>query len=90
MSAWRTIYRKWACTSKLTTLPVPSQDGKSPFHGRLNKFNTIQWMVKVFQSDNYCIYRLNLPAKPDRLPTPTAKQRGQRGNLLQGKLSVNP
>ena len=39
--------------------------GKSIFYGRLGKFNTIPWMVKVFQSDNYSIYRLNLPATND-------------------------
>jgi hypothetical protein len=32
------------------------------FYGRLGKFNTIKWMIKVFQSDNYAIYRLVLPA----------------------------
>jgi hypothetical protein len=33
------------------------------FYGRLAKFNNIYWMTKVFQSDNYSIYRLNLPAE---------------------------
>ena len=65
---------------------VRPQGGKSPFYGRLDKFNTIQWMVKVFQSDNYCIYRLNLPADPDRLPAPTTDVAGKRGKVLQGKL----
>ena len=37
--------------------------GKSPFHGKLNKFDTIKWMIKVFQSANYSIYRLSLPAR---------------------------
>ena len=35
--------------------------GKSIFFGRLGKFNTIPWMVKVYQSDNYSVYRLNIP-----------------------------
>jgi hypothetical protein len=35
--------------------------GKSVFYGRLDKFNSLPWMIKVFQSDNYSIYRLNLP-----------------------------
>jgi hypothetical protein len=35
--------------------------GKPVFYGRLEKFNVIRWMVKVYQSDNYSIYRLNLP-----------------------------
>ena len=37
------------------------QGGRSPFRGRLGKFNTLKWMVKVFQSNDYSIYRLNLP-----------------------------
>jgi hypothetical protein len=59
--------------------------GKSIFHGRLGKFNTFTWMVKVFQSDNYSIYRLNLPISKiayQHLPPKL------RGNL--GKLSVTP
>jgi hypothetical protein len=35
--------------------------GKSIFRGRLTKFNDITWMIKVYQSDNYSIYRMNLP-----------------------------
>lgn len=61
--------------------------GKPVFYGRLGKFNTIQWTVKVFQSDSYSIYRLNLPA------IATGYQRQPptlRGKLLQGKLSVSP
>jgi len=38
-----------------------TRSGEPIFRGRLGKFNTIPWMVKVFQSDNYSIYRLNLP-----------------------------
>ena len=36
--------------------------GKPIFYGRLSEFGMIPWMVKVFQSDNYSIYRLDLPA----------------------------
>ena len=39
-----------------------SKSGKPIFFGRLGKFNTIPWMIKVFQSDNYSIYRLTAPA----------------------------
>ena len=39
---------------------VQPHDGKSPFYGRLNKFNKVQWAVKVFQSDNYAIYRVSI------------------------------
>jgi len=58
-------------------------DGKPIFNGKLNKFNTIYWMVKVFRSDNYSIYRFDLPAtgtgfEQKRLPT------------SRGKLSVTP
>jgi hypothetical protein len=64
-----------------------SQDGKPIFYGRLDKFDTIRWMVKVFQSDNYSIYRLNLPAAQigyqHRAPT-------LRGKVLQGKFLVTP
>ena len=41
-------------------LAPPGQ--KPVFYGRLAKFNNISWMTKVFQSDNYSIYRLDLPA----------------------------
>ena len=62
-----------------------TKSGKPIFYGRLGKFNTIPWMVKVYQSDNYSIYRLNLPA------TKTG-YRGQPPKLggKLGKLSVTP
>jgi len=63
------------------------QSGKTIFYGKLDKFNTIRWMVKVFQSENYSIYRLNLPAAQigyqHRPPT-------LRGKVLQGKFLVTP
>jgi hypothetical protein len=68
-------------------------NGKPVFYGRLNKFDTIQWAVKVFQSDNYSIYRFVLPAAQigyqPHAPT-SLRKRGKRGTLLQGKLSVTP
>ena len=57
--------------------------GKPIFYGRLGKFNTMSWLVKIFQSDNYSIYRLNLPATPagyDQAPPPGTR----------GKLTVTP
>jgi hypothetical protein len=66
---------------------LQSQDGKSVLHGKLGKFNSFSWAVKVFQSSNYSIYRLNLPVPRIgyRLQPPMS-----RGKLLQGKLSVTP
>jgi hypothetical protein len=72
---------------------VRPQNGKSPFYGMLNKFDRIQWAIKIFQSDNYSIYRLNLPVTHSsyQLHPPMSRgKRGQRGNVLQGKLSVTP
>jgi hypothetical protein len=66
---------------------LQSQDGKSVLQGRLGKFNSFSWAVKVFQSSHYSIYRLNLPVPRIgyKLQPPTS-----RGKLLQGKLSVTP
>jgi hypothetical protein len=46
------------------------------------------WMVKVFGSDNYSVYRLNLPI-------PRVGYQGRpppepRGKTLRGKLTVSP
>jgi hypothetical protein len=41
--------------------PFVTKTGKPIFYGRLDKFNSYFWMVKVFQSDNYSIYHLDLP-----------------------------
>lgn len=63
------------------------QNGRSALYGKLNKFNTIQWMVKVYQSEDYSIYRLNLPVTLigyQRQPP----ARGE--NLSRGKLTVSP
>jgi hypothetical protein len=59
--------------------------GKSIFHGRLGKFNTVTWMVKVFQSENYSIYRLNLPISKITYQHQPPKLHGKLG-----KLSVTP
>jgi hypothetical protein len=59
--------------------------GMSIFHGRLGKFNTVTWMVKVFQSDNYSIYRLNLP-----ISTITYQHQPPKLHGKLGKLSVTP
>jgi hypothetical protein len=55
-------------------------DGQPVFKGRLAKFNTTLWMNKIFQSDNYSVYRMNLP-------TPTGRYQ-ERAVTFRGKLSV--
>jgi hypothetical protein len=83
-----------------------TKSGKPIFYGRLANFDLIPWMVKVFQSDNYSIYRLDLPTTTStrlqpQLPTSLGKpgkrgkhgkpgMPGKPGKLLQGKLSVTP
>lgn len=69
---------------------VLPQGNKSPFYGRLNKFNTVQWAIKVFQSDNYSIYRFNLSATQVGYQQQPPTSRGKRGKVLQGKLTVTP
>jgi len=67
------------------------QGNQSPFYGRLSKFNTIDWAVKVFQSDNYSVYRLNLPASSQvsyQQQPPTSPGDGRKA--LQGNLTVTP
>jgi hypothetical protein len=54
----------------------------SPFRGRLAKFDTVQWATKVFQSDNYSIYRLNL--SPHQVGAPYMT-RAPGGKLPAGK-----
>jgi hypothetical protein len=74
------------------------EGGKPIFYGRLEKFDTMQWLIKVFQSDDYSIYRLNLPITPigyqHKAPTSPRKRgkflRSKRRILLQGKLLVSP
>ena len=58
----------------------PAHGSIPVFRGRLAKFNRLPWLVKVFQSDNYRIYRLELgPGRTGyRRPAPA----------LRGRLSV--
>lgn len=51
--------------------------GKPLFYGRLAKFNTMSWMVKIYQSDNYSIYRLNLPVSKTGYQLRTPRRRGK-------------
>jgi hypothetical protein len=60
---------------------VPAK-GKSPFSGKLQKLNTLPWLTKVFQSDNYIIYRLVVP--DEQLTY------GNKPPDGRGKLVVNP
>lgn len=82
---------------------VEPKGNRSPFYGRLAKFDSVQWMVKVFQSDDYSIYRLTLPApqtgyqqQPPKSKPPKSRQKLHKhgklssAKLLQGKLSVTP
>jgi hypothetical protein len=63
------------------------RDGKSALYGKLDKFNTIQWMIKVYQSEDYSIYRLVLPvASPGYQGQPVGPP---TKSLPQGRLSVN-
>jgi hypothetical protein len=55
-------------------------DGQPIFKGRLAKFGEVPWMSQVFESDNYAVYRMNLPA------TSTVYQ--VRPVPLRGKLAV--
>jgi hypothetical protein len=67
---------------------VQPQGNESPFYGRLDKFNTVRWAVKVFQSDNYSIYRfiqLTAPISYRQQPPASPKKPGK---VLQGKLTV--
>jgi hypothetical protein len=60
---------------------VPAS-GKSPFYGKLGKLNSLPWLTKIFQSDNYIIYRLVVP--DEQLTY------GNKPPDRQGKLVVNP
>jgi hypothetical protein len=51
--------------------------GRPIFYGRLAKFNKMSWMTKVFQSDNYCIYRLDLPVSKVRYQHKAPALRGE-------------
>ena len=55
---------------------------KPPFYGKLQRLNSWPWLVKVFQSDNYSVYRLNLPVQVTAY--------GRRRPVKQGKLVITP
>jgi hypothetical protein len=55
---------------------------KPVFYGRLAKFNNFPWMTKVFQSDNYSVYRLHLPV--------TETGMAGRPPARRGRLVVSP
>ena len=59
---------------------LPAHGSTPVFRGRLAKFNRLPWLVKIFQSDNYRIYRLDLG------PGQTGYQRP--APALRGRLSV--
>jgi hypothetical protein len=61
------------------------QGGKPVFYGRLGKFNSFKWMVKIFQSDHYSIFKLNLPETKIGYQPRSPKLHGKS---LQGKLTV--
>ena len=69
------------------TLMDHPQAGRPIFYGRLGKFDTLRWMVKVFQSDNYSVYRINPPEPKSGYQSEPPKVHGR---LLQGKLLVTP
>jgi hypothetical protein len=55
-------------------------NGRPVFSGRLAKFNGVPWMSEIFESDDYAVYRMYLPA---------GRQRYQvRPVPLHGKLTV--
>lgn len=56
--------------------------GKPPFYGKLQRLDSYPWLEKVFQSENYSIYRLNLPAQITTY--------GRRPPAKQGKLEITP
>jgi hypothetical protein len=57
-------------------------NGQPIFSGRLAKFNGVLWMSKIFESDNYAVYRMNLPAGSQRYQVRPAAP-------LRGKLTVS-
>jgi hypothetical protein len=61
--------------------------GGPGLRGRLGKFDAVPWMVKVFQSDNYSVYRLDLPPGKILPVRPPGRRRHdhrlpQRGRFL--------
>ena len=62
-------------------------NGKSDFYGKLDKFNTFSWMTKVYQSENYSIYRLVLPPASPGYQRQLTERRIK--SLAQGRLAVS-
>jgi hypothetical protein len=50
--------------------------GRPVFSGRLAKFSAVPWMSELFESDNYAVYRMNLPAGRQRYQVRPAPLRG--------------
>ena len=50
--------------------------GRPVFSGRLAKFNAVPWMNELFESDNYSVYRMNLPAGRQRYQVRPVSLRG--------------
>ena len=69
---------------------VQPQGSKSPFYGRLNKFNTVQWAVKVFQSDNYSIYRFIQLTAPIGYQQQPPTSRGKAAEGVAGEADGDP
>ena len=59
-------------------------DGKPIYNGRLAKFDGVVWMSKVFESDNYVVYRMNLPPELEGGPY-QARQARFHGKLAVGR-----
>jgi hypothetical protein len=55
-------------------------NGQPIFKGRLSKFGQVFWMSKVFESDNYAVYRMDLP--------PEIRWYQDRPAAFHGKLAV--
>ncbi len=64
--------------------------GRPVFYGRLEKFSKIKWMIKVFQSNDYSIYRLNLPSTTTPLIGYKDQPPNLRGKLVRGNFLATP
>jgi hypothetical protein len=64
---------------------VTPHDGKSPFRATIPRYNLVSWLIKIYQSDNYAIYKMNLQPGTINLQTrpPTS-----HGKVLQGTLGA--
>jgi hypothetical protein len=70
-----------------TSLFIP-QDGHPILYGRLGKFNKVLWAVKVFQSNNYSIYRFIIPHGAASYEHKWLTPLSRGGRVPQGKLQV--